>query len=262
MPINNGLLKEDEFVYFLNRKKADVLSANLKNMLRALFGIVDPKLLIYCKKTVNYIKPDIIIRHRKIEKAVSLKSGRSQVLHNEQIKPFILFLRSLGVSKRTQQTILLFHYGDGTMDGTGEKRYSQADITKKLGDRIQAANYELNKDLSLIEKFVDRIIFDGVDPEARKADAIYYGDVEKGVVVTREQMKKHLAAKDWSFYDILHIGPIALTAGARYVDRPIKNEKKRHTIECYWPRFAADMEYISKRYNCYHTPYLQKAPAK
>ena len=259
MPTNKGLLREDEFVYFLDHKKPKYLSENLKEMLESLFGIVDPNLMVYCKKTVDYIKPDIIIKHRKIEKAVSIKSGHSQGLHCEQIKPFILFLRSLGISNRTQQTILLFLYGDGTMDGTGEKRYSQHDVCKKLAERIKAANFELNRDVGLIEKFVDRIMFSGVDPNATKADVIYAGDVNKGIVVTKEQIMKHLSVKDWSVYDNLHIGPIFLNAGARYVDRPIKNEKKRHIIECYWPRFKEDMAYIARRYTQYHTPYLQKS---
>ncbi len=260
MPINKGLLKEDEFVYFLNNKKPDVLSNNLKDLMQSLFGIVDPSKKIKCEKTFNYIKPDIVITHRKIEKAISIKSGKSQVVHCEQIKPFILFLRSLGVSAKTQQTILLFLYGDGTMDGRGEKRYSQQDTCYMLKNRIKEANRELNSNLDIIKKFVCRVMFDGVDPEARKADAIYSGDVNYGVVVTKDQMLKHLEVKDWSFYDMLHIGPIALSAGARYVDKPVKSEKKRNTIECYWPRFALDMDYISKRYNSYHTPYLQKGP--
>lgn len=259
MSINKGLLKEDEFVYFLNRKKAGALSQNLRGMLESLYGIVDPKLTVYCRKTVDYIKPDIIIKHRSIEKAVSIKSGHSQVLHCEQIKPFILFLRGLGVSKRTQQTILLFLYGDGTMDGTGETRHSQEEVCELLKDRIAAANYELNKDIGLIEKFVDRIMFVGVNPEAIKADAIYSGDANEGFIITREQIMKHLSVKDWTYYHNLHIGPIFLNAGARYVNRPIKNEKKRHTIECYWPRFKLDMVYITKRYTSYHTPYLQKS---
>ena len=257
--INNGYLKEDEFVYFLDGKKAKDISPNLRTMMERLFGIVDPEKKISCKKTQDMIKPDIIIKHMKIEKAVSIKYGRTTVLHEEQIKPFILFLRENGISNRTQQTILLFQYGDGTNDGTGAKRYCADDVRAMMKDRIKEANEELNSNKEFVEKFMDRIAFDGVDPEARKADAIYYGDVEDGVVVTRGQMHKHLAKNNWDYYTSIHIGPINLTPCARYVNKPVTNEKKRHSIQCYWPKFASDMIYISNRYNYYSSPYKRKS---
>lgn len=256
--INNGILNEDNFVYFLDGKKAKEISPNLRSMMEKLYGIVDPEKKISCKKTQDYIKPDILIKHMKVEVAVSLKRGRSQVLHEEDIKPFILFLRENGISNRTQQTILLFQYGDGTNNGTGNKRYSSTDVKAMMKQRIKEANEELNKNKEFITKFVDRIMFDGVNPEARKADAIYYGDVEYGVVVSKKQVHKHIAKKSWSFPSI-HVGPISLTPAARYVDKPIADPNRRNRIECYWTRFAADMEYISKRYNSYSSPYWQKS---
>ncbi len=256
--INNGILKEDEFIYFLDGKLGKELSPNLRAMMERLFGIVDPEKKIKCKKTQNYIKPDILITHMKKEVGVSLKHGRSQVLHEEQIKPFIMFLRENGISNRTQQTILLFQYGDGTNNGTGPKRYCSDDVRSMMKDRIKEANEELNANKDFVIKFVNRIMFDGVDPDAKKADALYYGDVEYGIVVTRKQVEKHLNKKNWDHFTSLHVGPISLTPSARYVDRPIANEKKRHIVECYWTKFAADMDYISKRYNAYSSPYWQK----
>jgi hypothetical protein len=188
--INAGVKNEDEFVYFLNEKKGSELSVNLKNMMERLFGIVDPDKTFYCQKTENYIKPDILITHDNKEVGVSLKYGRSQVVHEEQIKTFILYLRKEGISSRTQQTLLLFQYGDGTNDGTGERRYSSDQVRIMLANRIREANEELNKDKEFIKRFITRIIFDGVNPEAKKADAIYYGDVNYGVTVTRKQMNK------------------------------------------------------------------------
>ena len=261
MPINAGILREDEFVYFLDGKKAKSISKNLQSMMERLFGIVDSEKKISCVKTQDYIKPDIIITHRKIEKAVSIKSSSSHVMHNEQIKTFILFLRSLGISTKTQQTILLYQYGDGTMDGTGTKRHCSSEVQELLKDRIKEANDELNDSKDIIKAAINRVIFDGVVPEARKADAIYHGDVKKGVVVTREQMMKHIDKKekeDWYYTRVLHIGPLILTPAARYVDRPEKDGKKRHIIECIWTKFAEDMEYISMRYTYYSSPFLWK----
>ena len=259
MPINNGILREDEFVYFLDGKKARQLSDNLTNLLERLFGIVDPEKKVSCQKTQDYIKPDIIIRHMRKEKAVSIKSGKSHVMHNEDIKTFILFLRSLGVSTTTQKTILLYQYGDGTLDGTGKKRYLSNEVQEMMKDQIKQANAELNSSKDFIKAVISRVIFDGVVPDALKADAIYSGDVRRGVLVTRGQMMKHIDKKDdWYYTKVLHIGPLVLTPGARYVDKPEKDFKKRHIIECIWTKFSEDMEYISKRYNFYSSPYFWK----
>lgn len=257
--INSGILREDEFVYFLNGKKGKDLSSNLLSMMERLFGIVDLEKKISCVKTQDYIKPDIVIKHRKIEKAVSIKSSTSHVMHNEQIKTFILFLRSLGVSTKTQKTILLYQYGDGTMDGTGKHRHTGQEMQELMKDEIKEANKELNSSKDLIKAVINRVIFDGVVPEARKADAVYHGDVKQGEIVTREQMMKHIEKKDdWYYTKVIHIGPLVLTPGGRYVKEPTKDYKKRHIIECIWTKFAEDMKYISNRYTYYSSPYLWK----
>lgn len=257
---NKGILKEDEFLYFLNNRGFEEIPDNLQKMMKNLFGIVDPYKEISCEKTQDFIKPDIVISHRDISKAISIKTGKSKFLHSEQIKPFILFLRSLGVSSKTQQTFLLFLYGDGTMDGTGKERYDVDKVNAWLKDRIKAANEELNKDKNIIVQFVDRVIFAGVNPEARQADAIYHGDVNHGFLATRKQVSKHIQKKNWDYYEpCLHIGPIKFTATMRFVGKKITNEKRRHYIQCYWPLLDKDIEYISKRYTDYSSPYKMRS---
>lgn len=265
MPGNRGILREDEFVYFLNGKKAKDLSNNFKNMLESLFGVVDLEKKVKCEKTLNYIKPDVVITYRRKRKAVSIKSGTAQVVHTEQLKLFILYLREQGISEETQKTLLCYFYGDGTLDGTGKKRYSQNDMCFYLKDKIKAANDELNKDPEFVKRFVDRIMFSGVDQEALKADAIYHGDMDYGVIVTKEMIFKHIASKKWNYFSFPHIGPLGLISGARYIHKKELTEediKRRNRVECYWPKFAADMQYIAKRYDSYSSPYLQKSMSK
>ena len=83
-------------------------------------------------------------KYKGIKKYVSLKSGRAESIHQEYIKNFILFLRSLGISKRTQQTILLYQYGDGTMDGSGKRRMKYHEMRTWLDERIKEAKNKLN----------------------------------------------------------------------------------------------------------------------
>ena len=59
------------------------------------------------------------IEYKGNRKYISLKSGKADEIAQEGIKNFVLYLRKCGLSKRSQKTILLYHFGDGTNDGSG-----------------------------------------------------------------------------------------------------------------------------------------------
>lgn len=258
MPVNQGILREDEFVYFLNHKKAKDLSPHLKFVLEVLFGIVDPSKTVFCKKTTGWIKPDIIIKHLKVEKAVSIKTGISTSLQREDIKSFILYLREQGISNRTQQTILLFHYGDGTNNGAGEKRFTSEEIKSMIPNRIKQANEELNRNKEFVKRFVKRVMFEGNRKDTRAADAIHYGNYKEGVVVTPLQIEKHIEKSDWDRYQTIHIGPILISPSTRKEGIDDKTTKKREEVQLYWPKLGSELKYIAKKYGYYVSPYYQK----
>ena len=245
---NEGLEKEQAIAKALDGKRIKNLNQNLQYMVLHIFRDEKPNAKLSCKLTDNYVKPDIILSCRGKSAYISIKSGQAQVLHGENIKSFVLFLRSIGISEETQKTILYFQYGDGTMDGTGEKRMNYRDTFNWLEQRIMKANLELNNRYDTIQAVVDRVMFQGVDPTATPAEYIYYGDVEYGILISRRQVYTHLKRKTWNYYDNLHIGPILLKAHARYADRQIVSDDRRNKITCYWAKLAADLEYIGKRY--------------
>ncbi len=249
MPTNYGLLREDEMVAHLDGKKIKSLSNNLRNLIRDLYGVLDENGVVHCVKTQDYIKPDFIITYKRKKRYVSMKSGRCEIVHQEIVKNFVLFLRSLGVSNRTQQTILLYHYGDGTMDGSAPKRIEYEKLRVLLHDRIKEANEELNKNKDFIMAVMDHCLFKGTIEGAEPADCIYHGDYEFGVVATRKQIEKHIHRKEWNYINNLHIGPLQLRPHARYIGKEIKSQKKREALECYWPHLGADIDWISHRYD-------------
>ena len=249
MPTNKGIFKGKEIAQYLNNKKVKDLSNNLKNMLEALYGPLDENEYIYCEKIEDFIKPDIVIEYKGIKKYISLKSGRAESIHQEFIKNFILFLRSLGISKKTQQTILLYQYGDGTMDGSGKRRMKYHEMRTWLDERIKEANEELNSDQYIIEQVIERCLVLGNLENAIPIDAIYFGDYNFGNIATIKQIRKHLRRSNWDWMNNLHIGPLQFRPHARYIDKEIKNEKYRNKIDCYWANLSSDIEFISRRYN-------------
>ena len=99
MPTNNGIFKEDEMVHHLDNKKVKELSNNLRNLVTALFGVLDEEEVVHCQKTDDFIKPDFCIEYRGKKKYVSMKSGRAETVHQELIKNFVLFLREKAFPK-------------------------------------------------------------------------------------------------------------------------------------------------------------------
>lgn len=245
----NGLLKEDEMVLALNKRTFSELNGNLKRLLNSLFGAIDPCEIILCEKTKDFIKPDFIITCKNISLGISMKSGSAVIVHNEIVTNFISFIRRLRVSEKTIETILLFHFGDGTTDGTGTKRLSTSEVREKLADRIIEANQELNSDLKFIYEVVYHCVFKGAKEENLEADAIYYGDVDNGVVATQKQLFKNMQRRGFDYYDCLHIGPLLIRPDSRYADTDIIDERKRNRIVMYWPNLRSEIDYVSRRYD-------------
>ena len=255
MNVATGIMNEDRIFEALNNKKIKNLSNNMRDLMEHLFGLLDPDETVKAIKTCEFVKPDIMIVYKGITKGLSIKSEKSQVIHSEQVNMFAKILKKHNISNETIKTILLFHYGDGTINGTGKKRFGYTDIQYHLKNRIKAANEELTKSYETIVSLLNYCVFEGVREEAEKADAIYVGDVDFGYVATKEQIRRWINNKRWSYYDNLHIGPLLMNPHARYIDKEVKNEKFRNQIDLYWPKLFNDISYISRHYNYYDTPY-------
>ena len=246
---NVGILFEEEIVIAINGKRYSELSNNMRNMVRFMFGHVDENSIIKCERLDNAMKPDVFITIDNVTHYLSVKTGANGIVHQELITLFVDHLRMIGISKTTIETILLYHYGDGTTDGTGKKRYPNKDVTFYLKKRIKAANEELNANRKFVEHIINRCLFKGSKDDNILAEYIYHGDIDYGVIASRNQILRHVYEYKYGFYDSFHIGPLLMHPHARYANKRIKNEKRRHTIEFHWPNYQASLRKIALRYN-------------
>lgn len=251
MPSNHGKLNEDEIMLALhNHRVMDLLPA-LHYLMEELFGALEPEEKIECTQPDVPIKPDLLITYKGVTKGLSIKTGASEFIHGEPVEKFVEFLKEIGISEKTIQTILLNQFGDGTTDGTGKERMELIELKYQLRYQIKEANNELNSDPEILMKIINRMIFQGWDNNAIPADAIYHGTMYSGIVVTKKQVTKYICNKFWDYYDNLHIGPIFLRPHARYIGKEIKHEFSRHKIDGFWSGLFADMKYISQKYFSY-----------
>jgi len=249
MYTDSGHYMEDLIKATLEHRRVGDLDNNMRHFISCLFGVVDENATIEVNKPDEPLKPDLFIRIGNEERDVSIKTGGATQFHSENIKTFILFLRSIGISEQTQRTILYYHFGDGTMDGSGKKRYRVDLLIIKMANAIKEANAELNANFDIIKRITDRIIYQGVDPSSKRATHIYHGDMEFGVTVSERQIDKWMSNRTWRYSKYIHIGPFVLRPEARYVDKPIRSDYKRRHVNAIWINAEADIRLISQRYN-------------
>ena len=244
---NIGISNEYNIVKAYNGKKFKELNSFQKEFMKELFSSLDDESVITASKFTKTAKPDIYLSCGNQIKFISIKSGKTDSVHFEKIKDFILFLRKNGISKETQKTLLLFHYGDGTLTGSGKIRKPFNELIVDLKDKIEKANLELNSSF-IIEKTFYRACIDGNEYRSNSVDYFYYGDEKYGVYISKEKLLSFILRKRHYTYYSPHIGPMTIQPYLRDVNYKSKNTFKRDYLQIKWHYFLADIE-RAKLYN-------------
>ena len=113
---------------------------------------------------------------------------------------------------------------------------------------FSVANEELNQYNQDVVNFVDKVVFIGNDENLPSADFIYHGNINFGVICSRQNVIKHLRKRNYDYMRNLHIGPIQFHPYARYVNGVGKHEYKRDIVNFKWINFIGDLEYIAQHY--------------
>lgn len=244
-----GIENEENFVKSIDNKTYFELTKHLQYFLHYLFPVINDSVKFHCFQTRNFCKPDVCISLESEMRYVSLKYGECETVHNENIITFKKFLEENGISKEAINTYLLYHYGDGTTDGTGKRRLGSVEVRFHYEKEIIKLNEELNKSKDFVKKFAERVMFQGVNPQANCAEYIYHGDIDYGVFMSKYQMMQHLDKKNYDYMtSCVHIGPFVVRPHARYSNKAIRNEEHRHTVVVNYPKIIQDIMYIFPRY--------------
>ena len=249
MAKNGGIQFEKDFVNALHEHSYGELNQNLKFLIKTLYKQIDLEEKIHAELVMGYVKPDVRIFYMGQEKYISLKSGASDVIHQEKVEQMVEFFRSNGISEKTIETILLFQFGDNTTDGSGEIRLDYTAISFQLHDRIIEANIELNKSKQFINACLKRFLFQGTREEYPLADIIYHGNLEYGVFMNYQQTINHMKYRTYDFIKNIHIGPMHIKAHARYHHGVVLDEESRHKTDIRWVNLNTDIDYISRKFS-------------
>ena len=240
--MNSGLTIERRIAKSYNEKYFKELNPFQKEILLKMYPQIQEKDLIKCKGYYfSKAKPDIQFIVNDEIKYVSIKSGRSDGMHIEEIKTFILFLRSLGVSIKTQKILLLYHYGDGTLNGTGKTRMLHNEIAFKYKELIEYATEEL-KTPEIIIPCLNRFMFTGTNLKRKSVDFIYFGDETYGILCSKNDLTNFVISRNYSHLKTMHIGPMTIQPYLRDVNRVSEHEYKRDMVQIKWHYLLTDLQ--------------------
>lgn len=244
MGANQGHTNEYEIIEALNGKCVDQLPKHFSQWLIKL-GFANEDIL-NVKKLNNEQKADICIKSTSITKYISIKSGSSNSFHSEPINIFIPYLRSLGISENTLKTIVLYHYGDNTYDGTGPTRFTSAELRRVYPQKFKLANEELSQ-TSIIKAIITRCITKGRFPTNYVIDGIYHGTVEQGIFVSTKAIYQILLRKKYRRKNgTINIGMLTYQPGSRNLWGIPGSEQKRSQSEIKWRSFSYDVKDFEK----------------
>ena len=185
--MNYGYQNEYDFVLLFNNKFLHELDYNSQLFVKDLFGdLIDDNEIIKCWKNKMVQKADIFIKYKNYVKGVSLKCGRSNSIHHEQIQEFKRFLWNIGIPYKVIDYYVSYHYGY-MMNGDGEIDYSislSSDAYKeKYQSEINIFNQHINK-TKIIVDMIDGFIIRGKNSDY-DIDALVCGTIDDYVWILR-----------------------------------------------------------------------------
>jgi len=242
---NYGIQNEEDIIKEIDKKRFDELSPHWQHIIRQIYPRVFYDQVFYCSKVWGLKKADIRIWSKNVEKFVSIKVGYAFTVHSETINRFVGFLRWLHVPDKYLETLQLYHYGDGTIDGTGKERKTVDELKVEMHDRIIEFNDFINRPQKL-KQIIDRFISRGTPEKNGKVDFLYLGDKDFGIVVEMEFLMGYLITKYSMDYDTIHFGPFTYNAAYRGLDNYDPNNVKRHYCNIKWPTSHEDIELVSQ----------------
>ena len=243
---NTGLKNEEELINYINKKQyIKNMNNNIKSFLTNLFDFDLENHLIKAYKFADNYKPDIIITANGISKYISIKTGKSNSVHQEHLYSFIHFLSELGINKSILDKIKLFHFNDGSLNGSGHSRKSANDFQTSNQPFIQEINREMNEKENA-KKLIDRILFKGEYYHLPIVDYIYYGDINKGVYASKNEILNFLTTTKINSCAI-HTSKLYYQALHRNLKYDKYYEYRRYYVQFKWYSIEEDLNCIASK---------------
>ena len=240
--MTNGYKNECNLAKAINSKKYCNLCDNLKGFVKFIFNDVKENDILYCKRYRTYDKADLYIKLNDQIKNISVKSGYRVSVHAEKINSFVSFLKRININENIIDYLLLYHYGDNTLDGNGSTRLPAKELKELYSKEIKIFNKYMNH-RNIIKKIVIRCLFGGTT-EKNTADYIYYGSLEDGLYASKDEIIEYFCNNKTPEILAPHISYLIYQNWNRNLGYNKKLESHRYYCQFKWPSIEADLQKI------------------
>lgn len=241
--MNYGYQNEIDFVLLFNGKYLHELDSNSQKFLKELFGdIINEEETIKSWKNKNVQKADIFIKYKNYVKAISLKCGNSNSMHNEQIQSFKMYLEKIGIPYNTINKYISYHYGY-ERDETGSLDFSKklsSDEYKKLHqEEIDEVNEHINKTRIIVD-MIDRFIIRGRNADY-DVDALVCGTIDDYVWIMKYDIYDLVLSNRCLDFTSPHIACMTIGPKKRVLSSDSKNIKDKYIVCARWNFIREDI---------------------
>lgn len=241
--MNYGYQNEYDFVELFNNKFLDELDFNSKKFIKELFGeIVDNSEPLKSWKNKMNQKTDIFIKYKNYIKSVSLKCGKSNSVHHEQIQEFKRYLEKLQIPYNTIEKYVSYHYGY-KKDALGKTDYNvrlSSEEYKKLYQReLDIFNNSINK-TKIIVDMIDRFIIRGRNSDY-DIDALVCGTIDEYVWIMKYDLYDLILSKRCLDFTSPHIACLTIGPKKRILKEESMNYKDRYLVCVRWNFIKEDI---------------------
>lgn len=231
-----GFQNEDNIINYLNTTPFDDLNEiHQKFILDINNGIKPQKIL--ATKYAGANKADIGVTIDDTEYLFSIKKGSGNSVHQEPLEEFITYLKDeVEDDEEFFNSLRFFIWGDGTLDGTGDKKYRiDAPKFKKLyPNHVSIIQNFLNKHKDIL---VDRFVISGVKSN-KSANFLWYGESINGIMISKEDM---LTIINGATKKPISLGILTFQAWNRNIKPDGKTEDRRGVIQLKWGTLRNDI---------------------
>lgn len=241
--MNDGFINEEILREYINNNNYSGYNENIKAFLRFVFGLnFDSRLNFKAEKKAGQLKPDLSIVHNGIEKYISIKKGSGNSVHQEKIDVFFPVINDI-LGQSSLNNLKMFHYGDDTINDTGNIRYNASECKVRYSKQVAELNKELNK-WNNLSKFIDRFLFVGNVGDIA-VDVVYHGNIESGLWASRNEIIEYVKNNVF-IINAVHFGPLTYQVWGRDEKRMAVHPERRYVMQIKWGSLTKDLQEIRR----------------
>lgn len=231
-----GFQNEDNIINYLNTTPFDELNIIHRKFIENINKGNKPN-KIFAKKYAGPNKADIGVTINGKEYLFSIKKGSGNSVHQEPLEDFIRFLTNeVEDNKEVFNSLRYFIWGDGTLDGNGNKndRIDARKFKKLYPNHVSIIQSYLDRHMDVL---IDRFVISGVKSN-KSADFLWYGESVDGIMISKEDMLEIIKG---NVKEPLSLGILTFQAWNRNIKPDGKSEHKRGVVQLKWGTLKTDI---------------------